>query len=115
MAKYVISYRAPEDYVPGREDDMAAWAAWFKNIGEDLELFPTWLCCVNFQGVDCLGELPGAPGAAAELAEDTPGFKLGVRALAGCAKPGAGARLACFCDSGLFFPRYGIFAYALPW
>jgi len=36
MAKYVISYRAPEDYVPGREDDMAAWAAWFKNIGKNL-------------------------------------------------------------------------------
>jgi len=27
MAKYVISYRAPKDYVPGREDDMAEWAA----------------------------------------------------------------------------------------
>jgi hypothetical protein len=26
----------------------------------------------------------------------------------------AWARLASFCDSGLFFPRYGIFAYALP-
>jgi len=36
MAKYVISYRAPADYVPGREDDMAAWAAWFTSIGEDL-------------------------------------------------------------------------------
>jgi len=36
MAKYVISYRAPRDYVPGREDDMAAWAAWFKNIGNNL-------------------------------------------------------------------------------
>ena len=36
MAKYVISYRAPKDYVPGREDDMAAWAAWFKSIGENL-------------------------------------------------------------------------------
>ena len=41
--------------------------------------------------MDCLGELPGAPGAAAELAEDTPGFKLGVRALAGCAEPRVGA------------------------
>jgi len=39
MAKYVISYRAPEDYVPGREDDMAAWAAWFTSIGEDLADF----------------------------------------------------------------------------
>lgn len=36
MAKYVISYRAPQDYVPGRDDDMAAWAAWFTSIGEDL-------------------------------------------------------------------------------
>jgi len=34
--------------------------------------------------VDGLGELPGAPGAAAELAEDLPGLELGVRALAGC-------------------------------
>ncbi len=39
MAKYVISYRAPKDYVPGREDDMAAWAAWFTSIGEDLADF----------------------------------------------------------------------------
>src|SRR5215471_9429885 len=36
MVKYVISYRAPKDYVSGREDDMAAWAAWFTSIGEDL-------------------------------------------------------------------------------
>ena len=35
-AKYVISYRAPDGYVPGREDDMAAWGAWFTSIGEDL-------------------------------------------------------------------------------
>src|SRR5215470_5965370 len=61
------------------------------SIASASELFPTWLCCVNFQGVDCLGELPGAPGAAAEFAEDAPGFKLGVRALAGCAEPGVGA------------------------
>jgi len=36
MAKYVLSYRAPKDYVPEREDDMAAWAAWFQGIGKDL-------------------------------------------------------------------------------
>ena len=36
MAKYVISYRAQKDYVPGREDDMAEWAAWFQSIGEDV-------------------------------------------------------------------------------
>ena len=27
----------------------------------------------------------------------------------------AWARLASFCDSGLFLPRYGIFACAAPW
>ena len=64
--------------------------------------------------MDCPGRLTDAPGAAAELAEDPPGFELGVRALAGCAEPGAGA-VGLFCDPGLFFPRYGIFAYALPW
>ena len=36
MAKYVISYRAREEHVPGREDDMAAWAAWFTSIGQNL-------------------------------------------------------------------------------
>ena len=36
MARYVLSYRAPKDYVPGREDDMAAWAAWFESIGQRL-------------------------------------------------------------------------------
>jgi hypothetical protein len=37
----------------------------------------------DLKDVDGLGELPGAPGAAAELAEDSPGLELGVRALAG--------------------------------
>jgi hypothetical protein len=41
--------------------------------------------------MDRLGELSGAPGAAAELIEDVPGFELGVRALAGGAQPGVGA------------------------
>ena len=27
MAKFVIAYRAPRDYVPGRASDMAAWAS----------------------------------------------------------------------------------------
>jgi hypothetical protein len=35
---------------------------------------------------DPLGELTGAPGAAAELAEDPPGLELRVGALAGCAE-----------------------------
>jgi hypothetical protein len=31
----------------------------------------------NLQGVDGLGELPGAPGAGAQLAQDFTSFKLG--------------------------------------
>jgi len=36
MAKFVIAYRGPQDYVPGRADDMAAWAAWFDGMGTSL-------------------------------------------------------------------------------
>ena len=54
--------------------------------------------------MDCLGKLVGAPGAAAELAEDPPGFELRVRAFAGCAECRMGA-VGFFCGSGLFFPR----------
>ena len=46
------------------------------------EPFPSWLCFADLQYVDGLGELAGAPGAAAELAENSPGLELGVRALA---------------------------------
>ena len=55
----------------------------FRAAIEYSEPFSSSLCCVNFQGVDCLGELPGAPRAAAQLAEDPPVLELGVRALAG--------------------------------
>ena len=36
MATFVISYHAPKDYVPGRSDDMSAWAAWFASMGAHL-------------------------------------------------------------------------------
>ena len=36
MATFVISYHAPKDYVPGRSDDMSAWAAWFKSMDAHL-------------------------------------------------------------------------------
>jgi hypothetical protein len=52
-------------------------------VKEYREPFPSSLCGVNLQGVDGLGELSGAPGAAAELTQDSPGLELGVRALAG--------------------------------
>jgi hypothetical protein len=48
------------------------------------EPFSSWLCRVDLQGVDGLGELPGAPGAAAGLAENPPVLELGVRSFAGC-------------------------------
>jgi hypothetical protein len=38
---------------------------------------------MNLQGADGFGELAGAPGAAAEFAQDAPGFQLGVGAFAG--------------------------------
>ena len=64
--------------------------------------------------MDGLGELTGAPGAAAEFGED-----LQVLSWAFALSPGARsfacALLACFWESGLFFPLYGIFAYVLPW
>jgi hypothetical protein len=53
--------------------------------------------------VDGFGELAGAPGAAAELAEDPPGLELGVRSFAG-ARSFACALLASFWDCGLFLP-----------
>jgi len=56
----------------------------------DSEPFPSCLCRANFQSVDGLGELSGAPGAAAELTENPPVLELRVRALAGCAEPRVG-------------------------
>ena len=32
----------------------------------------SWLCLANLQNMDGLGELPGAPGTAAELPENPP-------------------------------------------
>jgi hypothetical protein len=36
MTKFVISYRAPEGYEPGHEDDLSAWTAWFQGMGDSL-------------------------------------------------------------------------------
>ena len=76
------------------------------------------VCLADLQNLDGLGELSGAPGAEAELAEDMPGLEL-VLSWAFALSPGersyACALSACFWDSGLFFPLYEIFAYALPW
>jgi hypothetical protein len=66
------------------------------------EPFSSCVCLADLQCVDGLGELAGAPGAAAEFAQDAPGLELGVRALAG-GRSLACAALACFWDCGLFF------------
>ena len=47
------------------------------------EPFSSGVCLAGLQNVDGLGELAGAPGAAAQLAEDAPCLELGVRAPAG--------------------------------
>ena len=75
----------------------------------DIESFPSCLCLAGLRYVDGLGELSGTPGAAAELAQDAPGLELGVGALAGCTGLCVGA-VGFFLGSGLFFPRYGVFA-----
>ncbi len=49
----------------------------------EIEPFSSCVCLADLQYVDGLGELSGAPGAAAELAEDVPGLELGVGAFAG--------------------------------
>jgi hypothetical protein len=63
-----------------RFDDLSIFFASYRPCSEP---FPSWLCLANLQYVDGLGELVGAPGAAAELTEDSPGLELGIRALAG--------------------------------
>jgi hypothetical protein len=68
--------------------------------------------------VNGLGELTGAPRAAAELTEHVPGLEQ-VLSWAFARSPGdrsfACALLACFWDSGLFLPLYGSLAYVLSW
>ena len=63
----------------------------WRPIDPDIEPFSSWLCHVDFQGVDGLGELAGTPGAAAELAEDPPVLEQRVCPLTGGAELGVGA------------------------
>jgi hypothetical protein len=55
-------------------------------VMKQTEPFPPWLCFAELQYVDGLGELTGAPGAAAEFGEDLPGLELTVRPFTGCAE-----------------------------
>src|SRR6185437_9611103 len=56
-----------------------------RSSGAD-EPFSTQLCLADLQDVDGFGELAGAPGAAAKLAEDPPGLELRICAFAGRAE-----------------------------
>jgi hypothetical protein len=33
MSTYLFAYRAPSDYEPGRPEGVAAWQAWFEQLG----------------------------------------------------------------------------------
>src|SRR5689334_18723679 len=70
---------APKSYVAQRSSDSTG-----------IEPFPSWLCLAKLQYMDGLGELTGAPRAAAELTKKFPAFELGVRALAGITEPRVG-------------------------
>lgn len=37
MPTFVFAYRAPKDYTPGSAETMAAWTAWFENMGAQLQ------------------------------------------------------------------------------
>ncbi len=36
MTTFLFSYRMPRDYRPGRPEALAAWAAFFEGIGDDV-------------------------------------------------------------------------------
>lgn len=36
MATFVLTYRRPENYVPGTADGVAAWSSWFESMGAHL-------------------------------------------------------------------------------
>jgi hypothetical protein len=36
MSKFIFSYRAPTSYAPGSADTIAAWMAWFGELGTNL-------------------------------------------------------------------------------
>jgi hypothetical protein len=33
MAEYIFTYRTPADFTPGTPDGIAAWTAWFEDLG----------------------------------------------------------------------------------
>jgi len=36
MTTFLFSYRMPKGFVPGRTDSVAAWAAWFEELGNSV-------------------------------------------------------------------------------
>src|SRR6516225_9960151 len=89
------------------------WSSGRVLLAGHTEPFPSCLCVTGLQNVDGLGELTGAPWAAAQLPENFPGFELCVRPLAGSAELRVSA-VGLFLGFRLVLTRYGILAYVLP-
>jgi hypothetical protein len=79
------------------------------DLRKQSEPFLTWLCLADLQYVDGLGELAGAPGQQRSLRRMRQVLSWAFARLPG-ERNLACAWLAWFCDAGLFFPLYGIFA-----
>jgi hypothetical protein len=79
-------------------------------LGQDWQAYgQRTLPLLNYAGLknmDRFGWRGRLPEAAAELAHYTPGFELGLGVFAG-ARSQACARLASFCETGVFLPLYG--------
>ena len=63
--------------------------------------------------MDDFGQLTGAPGAAAELAQDAPGLELGIGVFTGGAQPGMCA-VGLLLGGGLVPARYGVAMVSSP-
>src|SRR6185437_12669 len=79
---------------PLRTDELVR-LTWPHAVAVDTERFSS-LDLAGLKDVDGFGQLPGAPWAAAEFAQDTPVFELGVGARSPGDRSWAWARLASF-------------------
>ena len=91
MAKFVISYRAPRDCVPGRADDMAAWTAWFDGMAASLADIGTPVREVTQLG-EC-GAIQRLRGYSVVTADDLPAALALAKGCPGLADPGFGVEV----------------------
>ena len=91
MARFVIAYRGPRDYVPGRADDVAAWAAWFSGMGASLADIGTPVREVTQLG-EC-GPSQRLRGCSVVTADDLQAALALARGCPGLAVPGFGVEV----------------------